>query len=111
MTAQAQGIDRHASEIKLELFRQIDRLSYEELVELAAQFGLDIDLEEAEEEDVEITSEELAEVVSFEPYDGPTTFQGDLDEGYTKKYADEESEQEAHTWIEGTINFDEINRL
>lgn len=151
MIAQAQEIDRNVSVLKLELFRQIDRLSFEELIQLAEQFELDVELDEAEEEEVKLTPEELAqvintdpsviteyatydemeypddadegeetvalapeelaEVVSFEPYDGPTTFQGDLDEGYAAKHADEKSKREAHAWIEGTINFEEINRL
>lgn len=65
MTAQAHEIDRNISVIKLELFRQIDRLSFEELVRLAEQFELDLD--EAEEPVVELTPEELALVVNMDP--------------------------------------------
>jgi|GEM_PF-3611668 hypothetical protein len=61
MTAQIQKVGTDISAIKLQLFRQIDRLSLEELVEMAEYLELEL-----EEEAVKLTPEELAEVVSFD---------------------------------------------
>jgi len=98
MTAQVQGIDRYVSEIKLELFRQIDRLSYEELVGLAEQFNLEIELDEIDEEAVDPRD------LAFEPI----SFKGDIDEGYSALAADKEDEREAKEWEAGVLNTEEL---
>jgi len=78
----------------------IDRLSYEELVELAAQFDLDVELQDTEEENDAVDPRDLA----FEPI----SFRGDIDEGYTALAADKEDEREAREWEDGVLNSEEI---
>ena len=86
--------------VKLSLFRLIDQLSMEAL--------LDLEQELQEKLDSPATAEEEAKFIHTGQYDGPLEFEGDIEDGFDAMFNDEAREREALEWSEGTLNTKEL---